>query len=222
MSKKVTLQMLLAGKLEDLQFKTGAENVIITNEDGTTEKLSDRLVDVAEALNSVITEEEVENIAAAAVAQLLVDAPEAFDTFKEIADYLSENENVIEALNTAIHNKVDKVDGKGLSTHDFTDEYKAKLDNLADNSTRVEASENNGNILVDGEEVVVYTHPDEDGWKHLPANGTEGQALTVDSEGNAIWVDNTAVVNYGSTSANADAMQEGEIYFLIEDDDATA
>ena len=29
---------------------------------------------------------------------------------------------------TALNNKVDKVDGKGLSTNDFTDEYKAKLD----------------------------------------------------------------------------------------------
>ena len=28
--------------------------------------------------------------------------------------------------------KVDKVEGKGLSTNDFTDEYKDKLDNLGD------------------------------------------------------------------------------------------
>lgn len=218
MSKKVTLQMLLAGKLEDLQFKTGAENVIITNEDSTTEKLSDRLVDVAEALNSVITEEEVENIAAAAVAQLLVDAPEAFDTFKEIADYLSNNENVIEALNDAIHNKVDKEEGKGLSTHDFTDEYKAKLDNLAENSTHVEASETNGNILVNDEELQVYVHPDEDGWKHLPAEGQSGQTLVVNDDGTASWADNTAIVNYGAVTPDIASLREGEIFFLIEED----
>lgn len=218
MSKKVTLQMLLAGKLEDLQFKTGAENVIITNEDGTTEKLSDRLVDVAEALNSVITEEEVENIAAAAVAQLLVDAPEAFDTFKEIADYLSNNEDVINALNTAIHNKVDKVEGKGLSTHDFTDEYKAKLDNLAENSTHVEASETNGNILVNGEELQVYVHPDEDGWKHLPAEGQAGQTLVANDDGTASWADSTAIVNYGAVAPDVATLREGEIFFLIEED----
>ena len=218
MSKKVTLQMLLAGKLEDLQFKTGAENVIITNEDGTTEKLSDRLVDVAEALNSVITEEEVENIAAAAVAQLLVDAPEAFDTFKEIADYLSNNEDVINALNTAIHNKVDKVEGKGLSTHDFTDEYKAKLDNLAENSTHVEASETNGNILVNGEELQVYVHPDGDGWKHLPAEGQYGQTLVANADGTASWADSTAIVNYGAVAPDVATLREGEIFFLIEED----
>lgn len=218
MSKKVTLQMLLAGKLEDLQFKTGAENVIITNEDGTTEKLSDRLVDIAEALNSVITEQEVEDIAAAAVAQLLVDAPEAFDTFKEIADYLSNNEDVIAALNTAIHSKVDKEDGKGLSTNDFTDEYKAKLDNLSENSTHVEDSETNGNIVVDGTELTVYTHPDEDGWKHLPAEGQVGQTLVVGADGAASWVNDTAVVNYGATTPDVSSLKEGEIFFLIEED----
>lgn len=33
-------------------------------------------------------------------------------------------------INTAIGNKVDKVDGKGLSTNDFTNEYKLMLDNM--------------------------------------------------------------------------------------------
>jgi hypothetical protein len=35
------------------------------------------------------------------------------------------------SVNTAIGNKVDKVDGKGLSTNDFTTEYKDKLDGIA-------------------------------------------------------------------------------------------
>ena len=36
-------------------------------------------------------------------------------------------------INTALGNKVDKVTGKGLSTNDFTDTLKAKLENQADN-----------------------------------------------------------------------------------------
>ena len=36
-------------------------------------------------------------------------------------------------INTALGNKVDKVSGKGLSTNDFTDTLKAKLENQADN-----------------------------------------------------------------------------------------
>lgn len=34
-------------------------------------------------------------------------------------------------VNTALGNKVDKVTGKGLSTNDFTNDYKTKLDNAA-------------------------------------------------------------------------------------------
>ena len=38
--------------------------------------------------------------------------------------------NNINVLNTKINNKVDREEGKGLSTNDFTDEYKAELDTL--------------------------------------------------------------------------------------------
>lgn len=55
-------------------------------------------------------------------------APETLDTLKEVADAISENETVVEALNAAIGNKVDKVAGKGLSTNDFTEEDKDRVD----------------------------------------------------------------------------------------------
>lgn len=35
-----------------------------------------------------------------------------------------------EKIDALLNNKVDKVTGKGLSTNDFTNEYKTKLDNL--------------------------------------------------------------------------------------------
>lgn len=37
-------------------------------------------------------------------------------------------------LGEDISGKVDKIEGKGLSTNDFTDEYKEKLDNTAGNT----------------------------------------------------------------------------------------
>lgn len=45
-------------------------------------------------------------------------------------------------VNTALSGKVDKVSGKGLSTHDFTAGYKSKLDGIADgaNKTIVDSS----------------------------------------------------------------------------------
>ena len=38
--------------------------------------------------------------------------PEAYDTFKELADYIASHQTAADALTAAIGNKVDKVDGK--------------------------------------------------------------------------------------------------------------
>lgn len=42
------------------------------------------------------------------IAALVANAPEALDTLKELADAITENESVVEAINTAIGNKADK------------------------------------------------------------------------------------------------------------------
>ena len=44
---------------------------------------------------------------------------------------ISQLEQDVEALETALATKVDKVDGKGLSTNDFTNEYKTKVDGFS-------------------------------------------------------------------------------------------
>lgn len=62
------------------------------------------------------------------------------------------------ALNS-VGNKVDKVTGKGLSTNDFTTEYKTKLNGVATGATKVENSSANGNIKINGSETTVYTLP---------------------------------------------------------------
>lgn len=61
------------------------------------------------------------------IADLIGGAPETLDTLKEVADAIQENETVVEALNAAIGNKVDKVAGKGLSSNDYTTAEKNKL-----------------------------------------------------------------------------------------------
>ena len=68
------------------------------------------------------------------------DADSIVNTINEILAIFSqypEGANILSALN----NKVDKVDGKGLSTNDFTNTYKTKLDNaviLTDLNTKLE------------------------------------------------------------------------------------
>ena len=55
------------------------------------------------------------------------DLEQQFDIDKAMNDNWDKLDEAIEDLDT---NKVDKVDGKGLSTNDFTNEYKEKLDSL--------------------------------------------------------------------------------------------
>ena len=62
------------------------------------------------------------------VNELINGAPETLDTLKELADAIEDNKDVVDALNDAINKKVDKEDGKGLSSNDFTDNYKSGLD----------------------------------------------------------------------------------------------
>lgn len=74
----------------------------------------------------------VENIAyksdiQAAIAELINSAPETLDTLNEIATAITGNKSLIESINAAIANKVSKEDGKGLSANDYTDEDKAKV-----------------------------------------------------------------------------------------------
>lgn len=81
----------------------------------------------------------------------MANAPEDFDTLKEISDWIESHEDSAAAMNssilantTAITTKVDKVSGKGLSANDFTNEAKSKLDNLEnydDTDVRVDVAE---------------------------------------------------------------------------------
>ena len=63
---------------------------------------------------------------------MVANAPEDLDTLKEISDWISTHESSAAAMNSAIQSKVDKVDGKGLSTNDFTNDYKDKLDGIVE------------------------------------------------------------------------------------------
>ena len=71
---------------------------------------------------------------------------------------------------SALTLKVDKVDGKQLSTNDYTTSEKNKLKGIAANANN-------------------YTHPTTAGNKHLPAGGTVGQVLVNSGDGTGEWKD---------------------------------
>ena len=70
-----------------------------------------------------------------------------------------------------IANKVDKVKGKQLSTEDYTTAEKTKLQGVAANANN-------------------YVHPTTAGNKHIPAGGAKGQILVNTGDGTAKWQDN--------------------------------
>ena len=62
------------------------------------------------------------------VASLVDSAPETLDTLKELSTALGNDANFATTMTTTLGNKVDKVDGKALSTNDLTNELKANYD----------------------------------------------------------------------------------------------
>lgn len=75
--------------------------------------------------------ESVEDIVDDRLALLVDSAPDTLNTLNELASALGDDPNFATTVAAEIGKKVDKEDGKGLSTNDFTDDYKDTLDNLS-------------------------------------------------------------------------------------------
>ena len=66
-----------------------------------------------------------------AVDDLVDGAPEVLDTLKELSEALGDDANFATTITEKIASKVDKVEGKGLSTNDYTTAEKQKLAGIA-------------------------------------------------------------------------------------------
>lgn len=86
--------------------------------------------DGAHTTNLTLNGESVRDIATGAIADWVGSAPEKLNTLDELAAALNDDPNFATTVITEISKKVEKVEGKGLSTNDFTNEYKEKLEGL--------------------------------------------------------------------------------------------
>lgn len=210
--KNVVLQMMIENVLTDIMAQTGADNVVVDST--TNEMLSTRLAsiaaDIEAAAKAGITMEQVQAEVDAKIDALIDGAPETRDTLNELAECLATNESAVDALNAAIGNKVDKVEGMGLSANDFTDILLAKLNGIAEGATKTEASSTNGNIKINGVETKVYSHPTGAGFEHLPSGGTVGQVLRAAGSGAGTWGSN---VRSGATAPSD--LAEGELFIKL-------
>lgn len=92
-------------------------------------------------------------------AQLIPEgAQESLDTLTEIAQWIQDHPDDAAAMNTAIAKLNGIVAGIGGEDDDYVT-VMAAIEGKIAGATKVEASEINGNIKIDGEESTVYTHP---------------------------------------------------------------
>lgn len=149
--KKAIFQQEIGGVLYDLLALTHVDNVIFENTDGSKVALSEKLAEIIAAValkaDSADVTEEITTANNALYKKIMglanddTTVNEAYDTLKEVADYLTAHGDVVQGITTDI---------AGL---------KNTVQTLQAGMTQVEHSTTNGNIKVDGEEVQVYTHP---------------------------------------------------------------
>ena len=145
----VTLKKLIGGVVTELYPKSTTSQIL---DPKTQKNLADVLAEVIETLGKKATAEDLTALQTK-FNNLVTDAPEALDTLKEIADWIGTHETEYQGLLELSKNKVDKVDGKQLSTEDFTTLLKEKLDALdskADMDAKITAINDRIDAIVNG------------------------------------------------------------------------
>lgn len=103
------------------------------------------------------------------------------------------------ATQTALDNKVDKDGDKVLSTNDYTDEDKDKLDGISEGATKTGVSSVNGHLEIDDEDVTVY-----DDTEIKNALSTD----TTEVEGNPLNFSTLSAQNAESTIIDLEPIQD--------------
>lgn len=82
-----------------------------------------------------------------AVSSIFAAAAAASGALMEHEQSTEAHQDIRQSINDMAQSKVDKVEGKGLSSNDYTDADKAKVDALGGNGTRLELDDGAGNAL---------------------------------------------------------------------------
>lgn len=111
-ARNAILRALVEGVVTDLMVKTNVENVYV---DETT-TLAQKLSEIITSLNGKVTTADMNTAISAAINDLIGGAPETYDTLKEISDYISAHQDVVDALNAAIGSKADRTTVETIQT----------------------------------------------------------------------------------------------------------
>ena len=108
-TKYILQQIKIEGVLNDLIAKTDGDNTTVVY-NGTSQTLTSALAAILASVSALPTGSDVDTKISAAISDLIGGAPETYDTLKEIADYVSEHQDVVGTLNAAIGQKASAAD----------------------------------------------------------------------------------------------------------------
>lgn len=116
--KQAILYGLVNEALTELMAKTNVENVVYSvGEDGTEVYLSTKLTEIIADIATRAKTDDVNTAIANLRTELMGEGvPEAYDTFKELADYIATHQEAADALTAAIGNKADKATVEAIQT----------------------------------------------------------------------------------------------------------
>ena len=124
--------------IEELEAEDERLDGRITSGDEATLQSANGYTDTTIAEERVVREsaerttlESAKTYANQKIAEIVGGSPETLDTLQELAGALGDDPNFAATVAGQIGKKVDKVEGKGLSTEDYTTDEKAKLASIA-------------------------------------------------------------------------------------------
>lgn len=134
-TKNITLKKQIGDTMYDLMVKTIAEQV-----SGTYNSSPMTLDQIITAIETELGNKasgteftELKNTVTSFMAGEGIS--DSYDTLLEISNWITSHEELYQTLVTLAQGKVDKEDGKGLSTEDFTTELKTKLEGIPSDLT---------------------------------------------------------------------------------------
>lgn len=194
--KKAVLQAKHAGAVESFYLENHAAYVKFDKvvDGATTETTVDAVLAelVTYKNEGAVTMDDVNTAVSTAINGVIGGAGDAYDTLKEIETWATEHGDLYNELVTAVAGKVEKEEGKGLSTNDFTNELKAKLEAI---------DVTNGNFALSSDQVA----------KLDSINVTNG-TYCVSADQIAAW-SGYAQITVGATAPTG--MKDGDLHLLV-------
>lgn len=187
-TKNITLKKQIGDVMYDLMVKTIAEQV-----SGTYNSSPMTLDQIITAIETELGNKasgteftELKNTVTSFMAGEGIG--ESYDTLLEISNWITSHEELYQTLVTLAQGKVDKEEGKGLSTEDFTTELKTKLEGIpSDLTTQLSTITGNVSTL---QQTVTNIQQTVSGTGKVILSATQPEELTE----NDLWLEDTSSV----------------------------